>query len=94
MLRMGLTFFSVCWASFAESKNGLLSGHLKIDPEKGKIKHMLHEHALQIIKHILSMPYIIFRVCSDFAKDYISVCSVYVEKAEHTLNTSFLFKPP
>ncbi len=33
---------------------------------------MYAEHALQIIKRMLSMRYIIFSVCSALAKDYVA----------------------
>jgi hypothetical protein len=51
-------------------KNGILSGHLKIAPKNGKIKRKKAEHAVQIIQRMLSMRYIVFSVCSAFAKDY------------------------
>jgi hypothetical protein len=55
---------------------------------------MYAEHTLQILKRMLSMRYMIFSICSAFAKDYVAHAEHTLKKAKHALNNSFLFKPP
>ncbi len=73
MLSVSLTFFSVCMLSIIckNLKIGILLKWLfKNRPKKGKIKRMLSMRYRLLSIYTFRWRYIIFSVCSAFAKDY------------------------